>query len=201
MESTHEPEAVFEMVPTTRTPGMLWPIGLVVTVGVLVAVSLASPQAPADSAFAADVGSVVGATPPTSRAAGMPEPRSKLVVFIPEAGQVILGSSIPVAGRIGPLGRPPRSAVAGAVRVVILDGERVLGAGDISIVNGVFVGCITVDVPPTKGRAVRISLAVANRPADPPSEVPFVLGAESSTQTGIGCASGSMPGRPSRFCA
>jgi hypothetical protein len=196
MEFIGEPEVAFGIVTTTRAPSILWPIGLLMTLGALVAIGIGSAGASEDGAAAQDAPSAIDSKQPIPHVAGLGDSPSPLIVLIPWDGQIILGSSIPVAGRLTPHGRVQRSADADVVRVLVLDGEMVLGAGEIPIVNGVFAGCITIGAPPATGRAVRMSVMTADLAGHAHAAVVFVLGPESSERTPVSCASdpGSDPG-------
>lgn len=177
MEILESGAAPVERVRAGGLPSASWPIGFLIGLGVLVASAVSWP--------ANDTGQPVEVVVAVSgdHESGLPSARPRpiessatLVLLLPEADQVVLGTLVPIAGRFMPPKRRPGSTGAMSVRVVITDDDRTLGAALMPIANGLFLGSVCVVAPP-KGKRVRISVTTTIDPERELASVSIVLAA------------------------
>lgn len=163
-----------ETVTARGVPSAAWPIGFLLGLGVLVAFSNGSSSG-------------VGVEPPANTPMAVPtaippslDRSEQFALFLPSPGDVVLGSCVPVAGRVAPpRGRSVPAAQPASVAFVILDGDRILGEGTLAITNGTFIGCLDVESP-SKGRRVELFVSVAMYPTRALTHVSFILAAKSN---------------------
>ena len=107
--------------------------------------------------------SVVVATPPT------------IVILLTTADEVVLGSVIVVAGRVGDPRPGPAQLRPSVLRVAVVRGDLVLGEADLRVVDQTFVGSVQV-MEPTRGHVVTLRVSDRQRPDRILIEQRFVLG-------------------------
>ena len=165
-----------EAVTAKGMPSAAWPIGFLVGLGVLVAFSMAS-----SSEVRLEPRADTGVALPISEPA--PHERSaQFDLVLPVAGDVVLGSCVPVAGRVTPPNGRSLAAQPASVTVVVLEGDRIVGEGKLPVANGTFVGWLAVESP-SKGRRVELLVSFTTHPTRERSRVSFILAAK-STPTG-----------------
>lgn len=103
------------------------------------------------------------------------EPRPRIALLMPSAGEVVLGRSVLVAGRVN-VGRPqPGVASTSSLRVVIVIGETIVGEADLPVGGNGFAGSMTVSEQ-AAGEVAEIRISDRGRPDQILLEHEVVLG-------------------------
>jgi hypothetical protein len=93
---------------------------------------------------------------------------------------VVLGSCIPVAGRVTPSNSRSGPAQPTSVSVVIANGTGIVGKAELPIVNVTFAGCVPVESP-QKGRRFELAVTFTAQPEREPARVSMILASASKT--------------------
>ncbi len=96
-------------------------------------------------------------------------------ILLPAADEVILGSVIVVAGRVGDPRPGPARLRPSVLHVAVVSGEVVLGEADLRVVDQTFVGSLQV-LERTRGQVVILRVSDRQRPDRILIEQRFVLG-------------------------
>lgn len=164
--------------PSLTLVGGLLVLGTLVGVGIWPLES-AVPQA--SSSFPHDCATTPSAKPvEVEIAADLPAAESvaappRIVLLMPAEGEVVVGTVIPLAGRIsGP--RPgPAEAQPAILHVVIVIGDAILGEADVQVAGHGFVGAIQVPEP-SQGRIADLWISDGRDPDQVLLQQRFVLG-------------------------
>jgi len=145
----------------------IWPLGSAVPVA-----SLGNAHDCATTPSATPVELETDADLPVGASVAAPPP---IVLLMPAEGEVVVGTVIPLAGRVsGP--RPgPAEAQPASLHVVIVIGDAILGEADVQVAGHGFVGAIQVPEP-SRGRIADLRISDGRHPDQVLLQQRFVLG-------------------------